>query len=425
MNARLRTALLVLLLIAMSPAPGRATPAKRPAPGEAAQLAALRREVAAQAARIATLERKVRALLAAQGGRQAPAARAGAPGPPPPAPPATPAAAATPGPAAAPAPARRLHVGPATLGGDVYLYQYLPMSLPGASPKFELYAFSMQVDGRHGPWGFHSDYRLRTTKLRSFFPGNTWLQQGYVSYTTPLGDLQAGSFYRRVGLAWDDSFFGNIEYFDGLMLDPEFGVGFTGAHRFTGRFGAHYSFQYFANSAPINGSLPGRDFVSEPGAAAKNDVTARFAPIWHFRHGVSLMVGASAALGTITRDQGPHNHRRQLAGDVTFSAGGVTAYGEILRQRVDGVVVLPPRNATYSLAGVRWSRGRYHPRLNFSQVVYHDLDRHREYIIQPGITVDLADGFSLISEVDWWRRITFGEPQTVDRSLNLVLHYHF
>ncbi|HET7099804.1 MAG TPA: hypothetical protein VFJ52_01530, partial [Terriglobia bacterium] len=103
---------------------------------------------------------------------------------------------------------------PIHFGGNVYLFQYVPLGIAGARPKFELYAFSALVDGQKGPWGFHADYRFRTTKLRSFFPGNTWLQQGYVRYRTDYGEFNAGSFYRRVGLDWDDSFFGNIEYFD-------------------------------------------------------------------------------------------------------------------------------------------------------------------------------------------------------------------
>jgi hypothetical protein len=314
---------------------------------------------------------------------------------------------------------------PIHFGGDVYLFQYVPLGIAGAHPRFELYAFSAQLDGQKGPWGFHADYRFRTTKLRSFFPGNTWLQQGYARYRTPWGEFRAGSFYRRVGLEWDDSFFGNIEYFDGFMLDPEFGVGFEGRHDLSGRLGAEYSLQYFSANAPINGSLPGRDFVSEPGAHAKNDVTMRFAPVWHFNKWASLTVGGSFAQGAIDRDSGPHNRRRQIAADATLQLGPVLTYGEVLSQNVNGVVVLPPQNATYTLAGIRWARGRYQPRFNFSQGNYHGINGRREYILQPGITVRLADNFSFIYEYDFWRELSAVKPTTLDRSLNLVLLYHF
>jgi hypothetical protein len=314
---------------------------------------------------------------------------------------------------------------PIHFGGNVYLYQYAPVGISGANPKFELYAFSALLDGQKGPWGLHMDYRFRTTKLRSFFPGNTWLQQGYVSYTTPWGEVKAGSFYRRVGIDWDDSFFGNIQYFDGFKLDPQFGVGFEGSHSLAGGLGAEYSLQYFSTDSRVNGSLPGRDFVSEPGARAKNDVTMRFAPVWHFSKQTSLTVGGSFAQGSIDRDAGPHNTRTQVAADATLQFGPLLTYGEVLRQNLNGVVILPPQDATYILTGVRWAKGRYQPRLNFSQGNYHGLNGRREYILQPGITVRIADNLSFIYEFDFWRSISQAQTAALDRSLNFVLLYHF
>ena len=314
---------------------------------------------------------------------------------------------------------------PIQFGGDVYLYQYVPTGISGANPKFELYAFSVLLDGQKGPWGLHVDYRFRTTKLRSFFPGNTWLQQGYVRYKTSWGEFKAGSFYRRTGIDWDDSFFGNIQYFDGFKLDPQFGVGFEGSRTLSGRLGAEYSLQYFSTDSRVNGSLPGRDFVSEPGARAKNDVTLRFAPVWHFSKQTSLTVGGSFAQGSIERDAGPHNTRTQAAADATLQLGPLLTYGEVLRQTVNGVVILPPQDATYILGGVRWARGRYQPRLNFSQGNYHGINGRREYILQPGITVRLADNLSFIYEFDFWRRISTARTTALDRSLNFVLLYHF
>lgn len=244
-------------------------------------------------------------------------------------------------------------------------------------------------------------------------------------YRTPYGEFRAGSFYRRVGLDWDDSFFGNIQYFDGLKLDPEFGVDFGGGHDFSRRLGAEYSAQYFSTGARVNGSLPGRDFVSESGAHAKNDVTMRFAPIFRFGENISLTLGTSLAHGAIDRDMGPHNTRDQLAGDATLQMGPLLTYGEVLKQDIYGEVLLPPQNATYALVGIRWARGRYQPRFNFSQGDYFGLNARREYIIQPGITIHLADGFSFIYEYDFWRKTALSNSQTLDRSLNLVLQYHF
>jgi hypothetical protein len=327
--------------------------------------------------------------------------------------------------AARPSVARELGLGGVEVGGDVYLYQYVPFGVPGAIPKFELYALSLQLQARRGPWSFYSDYRFRTTKLRSYYPGNTWLQQAYVGYQTPIGQIRAGSFYRRVGLSWDGSFFGNIQYFDGLKLDPGFGLGFEGSHTLAGRLGAEYSVQYFTSDASVNGSLPGRDFVSEPGAHAKNDVTLRFAPVLHFSGNLSLTFGGSYARGSIDRTNGPHNIRSQLAGDATLQWRGLLTYAEVLNQYVAGLVIEAPQDATYTLFGVRWARGRFQPRVNFSAANYHGFQPRREYIFQPGITVNLSDGFSFLYEFDYWRRTSIPKPFLLDKSLNLVLLYHF
>ena len=76
-------------------------------------------------------------------------------------------------------------------------------------------------------------------------------------------------------------------------------------------------------------------------------------------------------------------------------------YGEVLQQTVNGQVVLPPQNATYTLTGIRWARGRYQPRLNYSQANYHGLNGRREYILQPGINIRVADHLTFIYEYDF------------------------
>ena len=413
-------------------------------PSQEAQILALKKKLAQQDQRISELEREVRSLLGSKKTAESSAAsttpkhaeNAAEKVSPVVARPVSAATAPAPLPAVAVPPlvrktgeqagsSVRSVLSPIHFGGNVYLYQYVPLGITGAHPKFELYAFSALVDGQKGPWGFHADYRFRTTKLRSFFPGNTWLQQGYVRYRMPYGEFRVGSFYRRVGLEWDDSFFGNIEYFDGFMLDPEFGVGFEGSHKLSHRLGAQYSLQYFSTNSPINGSLPGRDFVSQPGASAKNDVTMRFAPVWHFNKWASLNVGGSFAQGAIDRDNGPHNLRRQVAADATLQLGHLLTYSEVLEQTVNGQVTQPPQNATYTLTGIRWAHGRYQPRLNYSQANYHGINGRREYILQPGINIRVADNLTFIYEYDFWRELSVIQPTTLDRSLNLVLLYHF
>lgn len=312
-----------------------------------------------------------------------------------------------------------------SFGGDAYAYEYLPFGITGARPKIELYALSLLANVDRGPWLMFVDYRFRTSKLRPFYPSTTWVQQAYIGYRTPIGRVRIGSFYRRVGLAWDGSFCGNIEYFDGLMLDPELGFDVSGTHSLTRRWGLDYSVQYFATDSGVNGSLAGRDFVSEPGARLRNEWTTRLAPIWKMSRNFSLTAGASFANGTIRRSGLASNIRRQWAADATLAYKDWLVYGEVMDQRVYGPVAEAPQNATYTLFGTRLTHGRILPRFNYSSGAYHGLNRRREYILQPGVTIALGYGLSVIVEYNFWRETAVAHPKNLDRSLNLVLWYHF
>ncbi len=154
---------------------------------EEAQILSLKKKLAQQNRRISVLEKEVKALLAArQQSSQAtmrqsqePAITAETPRPIPSASHKTPNAEGQRSPnglqasavekASAGKAGVHPHLGPIHFGGNVYLYQYVPLGISGARPKFELYAFSALVDGQKGPWGLHVDYRFRTTRLRSFF----------------------------------------------------------------------------------------------------------------------------------------------------------------------------------------------------------------------------------------------------------------
>src|SRR5205814_464154 len=105
-----------------------------------------------------------------------------------------------------------------------------------------------------GKYGLHIQARARDSKFRPYFDSNVWLQEAYAFAKTPAGELHVGKIYRRVGLFWDGSFFGNVQYFNGLKLNPDYGA------ELSGRW---YSVQYITNNAHVAGSLDGRDVESD------------------------------------------------------------------------------------------------------------------------------------------------------------------
>lgn len=338
--------------------------------------------------------------------------------------------------AAAPAPPVHAPSGSFDLSGGIYLFEYLP-SLQGADPKLEIYAFLLNVDAATADrrYGLHVQTRARDSKLRSYFVSDVWFQEAYVWTKTPAGDLHAGKFYRKVGVLWDDSFFGNVQYFNGLKLNPDYGVELVGSRPLAPAFALDYSVQYFANNDHVAGSLPGRDVESDPTATARDTATARVVPTWSLGPGRSLAVGLSGLSGRIERTGagigGASFSLSQAAGDVTLTWGPTVSYVEVLKQHGIKPALSPDLrlgylDGTYLLAGVRWQAlPRLNLRLSYSQVDYTDLQA-TEVEVVPGAVVQLHDKLDLIVEYDGWKTEPRRGPDVfIDKSYNFVLHYSF
>ncbi len=321
------------------------------------------------------------------------------------------------------------------LGGSIYLFEYLPQ-LEGAREKFEIYAFVLNLDGatEDGRYGLHVQTRARDSKLRSYFVSDVWFQEAYVWAKTPVGDLHVGKVYRKVGLFWDDSFFGNVQYFNGLKLNPDYGAELVGSRPAGEGFHLDYSAQYFVNNDKVAGSLPGRDVESDDTAELRNTVTGRVAPTWSFGPGRSLAIGLSGLSGRIARHDvaAESFDLRQMAGDATLTLGPWIGYAEVLDQSGEPADAAHPHSrlgyddSTYYLVGTRWRPiAPLQLRLNWSQVAY-DGAAATETEILPGVTYSLRDNLNLILEYDYWKTEPDHGPETfIDKSWSFVVNYVF
>jgi len=75
------------------------------------------------------------------------------------------------------------------------------------NPLFCEYAPLLRVAASHIG---HVQTRARDSKLRSFYVSDVWFQEAYAWAKTTVGEVHAGKFYRKVGILWDDSFFGDL-----------------------------------------------------------------------------------------------------------------------------------------------------------------------------------------------------------------------
>lgn len=337
--------------------------------------------------------------------------------------------------AAATLPAPALAQGPdggeASVGGGVYLFHHHPVEPEGADPKTEVYAAFLDAGWERGPWRAVLQVRARDTKLRDFFPGTVWLQEAWAAWDAvpPRLTLRAGKMYLRLGRFWDGSFFGNVHYFDGLKLNPQFAVEASGRAR-AGPVGLGWTVQYILDSDRISGAIPGRDFETLDDFRDRHGVAIRATA--GLPRGIT--VGASYFLRGVEEEAAldgedgavdAHHEIPHVAADAGWRWRGLTTYVEWstrgdgdLPARLRGGV--PGSEATWWLVGARYDRGRVHLRYNYSRVDYDDAGRE-DTIHQPGITVDLAPGLHALAEVDLWESSAGGGGFTTDRSLNLVL----
>jgi hypothetical protein len=324
--------------------------------------------------------------------------------------------------------AGRLPAQAPAVSGGIYLYQYQPLGLSGVEPKTEVYAAYVTLDRRTGPWTVHVEARARDSKLRPFYPGTVWFQEAWLGFhaATPSArqsvTLRAGKLYQRLGRFWDGSFFGNLQYFDGLKLNPQFGLEAVGRAR-VGRVLLGLSGQYLLSSDRVSGALAGRDFETlagfrnRDGAAVRATASAAGATV-----GVSWLSQGVDTAGVVYRV--PH-----VALDAAFTRGPATLYVEWARRRGGSLPAVLRSSiagsaATWWLAGVQWNRGALHLRYNFSRSHYDALGR-TEWSHQPGVTYDVAPGVHGLLEYDLWQTRVAGVTAISDRSLDAVLLLEF
>ena len=72
-----------------------------------------------------------------------------------------------------------------------------------------------------------------------------WINQGYVWAATSEGVLKAGAIWRRFGLDWDGSWYGNVPYYDGLMLATGLGISWEDTRKISDDFKVDRFFQFF------------------------------------------------------------------------------------------------------------------------------------------------------------------------------------
>ena len=320
-----------------------------------------------------------------------------------------------------------------TLGGGIALYFYQPTN--GWESQFLVYS-SLRFDAHWQPFGLHFEPRLSNEKLRSYYDGLAWIQEAYLYFEHDFIKLKVGKVYKQLGLFWDNSFYGNIQVYEGLKFDPNAGASLEG--KLGTRFGLAFWAQYFVVDGHTNASLTGRDTISLPGARRRNTLAGRLAPFVQLAPSARLELGLSGEHFTADLPDVKHSVWR-VAADAKVTWGGLGFWGEVLHQAGANVDAFPypaepgakpplPGRAsadnTYLLAGAEYALGPVVARYDLSLARYADV--HVEEVLHlPGLGVTFNDNTSFLAEYAWWQRYAPEGSSQVDRSVNLTWMGHF
>jgi hypothetical protein len=320
-----------------------------------------------------------------------------------------------------------------SIGGGLILYYYQPTSGDGDN-NFNVFFANLILDGKWENFGLHVEPRIRDSKLRSYFDGPAWLQEAYGSGSIGPVTVKVGKSYKRLGLFWDNSFYGNVQVYDGLKLDPNYGVSIEG--QVGDEWSLEFSAQYFIVDGGSNVSLANRDTLYIPGARRRNAVVGRVAPSYQFAEKGKVQVGVSAEHFTADLPTGEDGVTR-LAGEAKLTYDGFGAWAEVLVQDGRHVTDFPYAATTaplaagrasgdnrYVLAGAEYGIGPVTLRYNVSFADYADVDVS-EVMHVPAVGFAANDHLSILAEYVHWTRDTSEGDVDVDKSLNVTVSGHF
>jgi len=235
-------------------------------------------------------------------------------------------------------------------------------------PSAEVYNVRLIGRVELDPFTFVVEPRLRQSNLRAFSPSNTWLQQAYASYATPLPGLKlsGGLLYNQLGLFWDDSWFGNIPYLNGHKLDPDMNVEVAYSQSW-GAIGLDAWLQVSPAEDGQNGQFATAEKASrvllptdlEVQTNFREALAARARIVPHFKLGpVTVAPGGSVQYSVYDRIQTPDPvvTGNQLVWDaeLTVAAGPVSVAGEYLAETVSGFTDEELKRS-YVLGKVNWT----------------------------------------------------------------------
>lgn len=318
------------------------------------------------------------------------------------------------------------------------------VNIPNEGAFFRIHNAHLNFDGSIGDFGLFFNGNMRDTKMRDFYEGTAWLEEGYVYFKHPQAFIKIGKSYSRFGLFWDNSFYGNVHFYDGIKLDPNYGVSLEGSVGKETGFRLGYYGQYFIVDGRTNGSYVGRDTISIPKARRRHIAVARLEPsyFWNKENSFTLGLSGQYFQADLPQPVGKKNVFR-LGADFYANIGPVSVWGDVSRQlgqsvlewpippvidAMTGAVTTPGKASAkndYILIGAEARIKKVVLRYNFSAVRFQDV-AITEFFHVPGIGYNMNDYLQFLVEFAYWNQKTAdGQDALFDRTLATTIHGYF
>lgn len=183
----------------------------------------------------------------------------------------------------------------------------------------ELLYASLTAAVREKGFGARVELRGREGKLREYFPGSVWLEEGYAFADTPAGEVRAGKVGSVVGLP-DQTFGGDLFSLNGVNRNPDFGVQIVGSRQL-GWHTLEWSARWAGKNDHVAWEEAGKGIESDLSANLRDGLSGRVSFL--FNRGLWMVrPGLSGATARIVPTDGRTDYRRSDASaDLTASFG--------------------------------------------------------------------------------------------------------
>lgn len=169
---------------------------------------------------------------------------------------------------------------------------------------------------------------------RTFYSRNFWFLEGYASYSSEdLGTIKGGLVNNRFGLDGYLGFIGSAPYFDGFIMDADYGISWEKTHEASDGLSIDTFAQFFFHDGEWNGSLRNHDAESVGGVHERNTAVFRAVPKWTLCDGSTLAWGISGMVGSIDSElpEFLSGTRAVWGTDFDYYKGPLNLRGEVLQ----------------------------------------------------------------------------------------------